>query len=191
MQTRATGPTLAVDSTLRYLYIALRNSKASLIAIEFKHRGKTWRADTIEEAVELRKKLESEDRRSPNWDKAAQELIDREQSPWTPDTVMELVNGLGQLQRKFLAVVFEFSHVTSASVVSKLKLDSAVALAGVLSGLSKQLKKMGISPRKLYRVDIKWDGKTKERFFDLAPDFKMTAIEMGWPDEFPIKKTES
>ena len=74
-----------LDNTLRYLYIALRNAGAYVMAIEFMHRGKRWRADTIEEAVQLRTRLEAEDRKNAIDPEGDREWDIRRQSVWTPD----------------------------------------------------------------------------------------------------------
>ena len=50
----------ALDNTLRYMYSTIRNGERVAVAIEFKHGGRTWRADTPEEAIALRKQLELE-----------------------------------------------------------------------------------------------------------------------------------
>ena len=51
----------ALDNALRYMVDSLLVHEGRLMAIEFAHRGKRWRADTVEEAVELRHKLELDD----------------------------------------------------------------------------------------------------------------------------------
>src|SRR5579862_4711953 len=140
-----------LDNTLRYLYSTLRNRGATLVAIEFKHGGRTWRADTVEEAIELRDRLEMEDRiaiesgEDPDW---------REEQVWTPETAKELLDNLGEYQKAFLRTLHEHRGVWMASedILKETKLDSEVAFAGVLSGLSKQLKKINLRPSNLYEV---------------------------------------
>ena len=155
------------------------------MAIEFKHGGRTWRADTPEEAIALRKRLETEDEAAiaggerPDW---------VEEQVWTPDTVMDLLRNAGPLQKKFLLLLNKHDNLTSTEVVQKLKLGSEVALAGVLSGLSKQLKKMGLNPWDLYTTTVSWSGKRKTRRFRLGDHFTRMAGGMGWPDKWPKKK---
>ncbi len=67
-------------------------------------------------------------------------------------------------------------------IVERMGMDSEVALAGVISGLSKQLRKMSLSPRDVYFVDVQWKGKSKERLFLLSSDFREALNELGWPD---------
>ena len=55
-------PEISLDSTLRFIYYTCRLKRCELMAIEFKHRAKTYRADTPEEAAKLVKLLREMDR---------------------------------------------------------------------------------------------------------------------------------
>ena len=172
----------SLDNTLRYLYATLRNGGASLVAIEFKHRGRQWRADTIEEALELRKLLDEEDQAAAM---SGEEPADQEVHSWTPDVVTELLQGLGDLQKSFLRALYEHrTHVPSTDIVVALGLDAEVSLAGVLSGLSKQAKKLDIMPWNLYDLQITWKGKAKTRSFKLKGAFRWALDELGWPENW-------
>jgi hypothetical protein len=171
---------ISLDNTLRFLYTALRNKGASLVAIEFRHGGKTWRADTVEEALKLRHALEEED-------KAAFTIGDQprqgEEHDWTPDVLTELLQSLGEHQKSFLRVLYEQpGYVPSHQIVKALSLDSEVSFAGVLSGLSKQAKKLDIMPWKMYEVYVTWQAKSKTRLFRLTNGFRLAAGEIGWPE---------
>jgi hypothetical protein len=173
---------LALDNTLRYLYITLRNRGLKLMAIEFKHKGRIWRADTVEEAIKLRSALEEDEKLTL----LAQELDGKEpdyfESIWTSDLIMELFSGIGDLQKKFIRVLGEHKEISSGEIINSLSLKSEVSLAGILSGLSKQMKKMQMNPYHLYRIRIEWSGKTKTRFFQLSGNFKFEAQVLGWPE---------
>lgn len=150
------------------------------MGIEFKHNGRIWRADTVEEAVALRQKLEADDDAALE----AGEYVSLDERKWTHDLAMDLLKNAGVLQKKFLRAIYDQGGITSAKVIEKLKLDSEIALAGVLSGLSKQLKKLGMKPRDLYMVGVSWNAKTKTRSFCLTNDFRSAAAELGWPDNW-------
>jgi hypothetical protein len=154
------------------------------MAIEFKHGGRTWRADTPEEAIALRKELEDAD-----FIACLQEppLPSYQENVWTHDTAMELLNGLGGAQRALLKLLYEHDKLTSGQLRRALRLDSEVALAGVLSGLSKQAKKAGVGPSDLYSVTVSWTGKEKTRTFQMSKDFGWAAKELGRPDEWETK----
>lgn len=151
------------------------------MAIEFKHRGRTWRADTPEEAIRLREKLEQAD----------QELIEMGEAPsdfeepvWTADSVHELLRKIGPYQKTFLRVLHEPLEVASDKIIKEIGLKSEVHFAGVLSGLSKQVRSLNLKPWDLYSVRVEWDGKAKTRYFRLANDFRWVASELGWPDKW-------
>jgi hypothetical protein len=157
------------------------------MAIEFKHNGRIWRADTTEEAIELRERLERED---DELYAAGEEPSIVESDVWTSDLVVELLKSSGQLQKKFLKLLFEKNEETfepkmdSSELVKALKLGSEEALAGVLSGLSKRLKKIGRQPSELYRVDVQWTKEGKIRKFLLSRGFRWAATQLGWPDKW-------
>lgn len=150
-------------------------------SIEFEHAGKKYRVDTVEEAVALRLQLEQSDMTHGSYREGHR--------VWTPDLVMELLTGVGDLQKKFLSVICgtvpgieDIVSLPSASIVDKMGIDSEVALAGVVSGLSKQLRKMSVRTADVYRVDAHWYGKKKIRCFTVSPDFKDAVTELGFPD---------
>jgi hypothetical protein len=176
----------ALDNTLRYLYIALRNAGCSLVAIEFKHRGTLWRADTPEEAVALRNQLEKADKVYVR-EHEEMELLNEF---WSPDRFMDVINGVGDLQRRFLLVVYKFPMITSAELVRQMKLDSEVALAGVISGLSKQLKQLDISLNQVLGIEVKWTGKIKTRRFILDDFFRHAALEQNWPEAWEQQQSK-
>jgi hypothetical protein len=167
-----------LDNTLRNLYYTLRLKRRLLVAIEFEHGGKKYRADTAKEALDLQRLLEKEES-----DQGAQPL-----RHWPVDVALEFVQSLGELQRKFLGTLSQGASVSSEAIVKALGLDSEIALAGVLSGLSKQAKKMNVNPHNIYYVNVDWVGKTKERYFRLMRDFHEALIELNWPDAWEEKK---
>jgi hypothetical protein len=172
---------MAFDYTLRYVYNALSKRRKCIMAIEFKHRGRTWRADTVEEAIALRNRLEGEDRAAIEDGEEPDEISEQ---VWTPDNVMDLLRGIGIQQKLFLKVLFENGTVTSDAVMEKLRLGSDLVLAGVLSGLSKQLKKLGVKPWDLYTTKVEWTGSKKTRSFGLANGFHWVASTLGWPEKW-------
>jgi hypothetical protein len=139
------------------------------------HDGRKWRVDTVDEAMAFRERLKQADRAAPRWRQAPKRNL-------TADVVVEILEQIGPLQRQFLAVLAKNSDHSSEQIVKALKLDSEIAFAGVLSGLSKQLKKISLKPYDLYLVRVTWTGKKKMRLFNLTEDFKLTADEIGWPD---------
>ena len=172
---------ISLDNTLRFLYDTIRYSRGKLVAIEFKHGGRVWRADTAQEAIALRRQLEAEDRQAVEFGEEPDWITE---SIWTADSVTDLLHGLGSQQKMFLKVLCERTEVKSDELMKPLSVGSEMALAGVLSGLSKQLKKLNIKPRDLYSVSVEWNGKEKTRSFRLAGNFRWAASEVGWPEKW-------
>lgn len=171
---------ISLNNALRYLYYTAWNRGVKLMAIEFEHGGRSWRADTVEEAISLRRHLEAADIAAIE---AGEEPDAIEEQVWTPDAVNDLLTELGQLQKLFLCTLFEEGRLTTDKVLEKLNIGHA-SFAGVLSGLSKQLKKQNIKPWQLYNVRVEWDGKTQVRTFSLSTRFKWAAKELGWPEKW-------
>jgi hypothetical protein len=167
-----------LDNTLRYLYYTLRKHGLELMAIEFKYKGTMWRADTPEEAVALRNELERSDKAFEPVFEQMEQLSDF----WTPDKFMDVVSHVGPLQQQFLVAIRRKPGTTSRELVSVLGLGSEVALAGVISGLSKQIKPLGIEPKHVFKINVNWSGKTKTRKFILEDFFIGAGMEQNWPD---------
>lgn len=97
---------------------------------------------------------------------------------------MDLLKNIGHQQKMFLKALVDKHISTSAEVIKRLELKSEESFAGVLSGLSKQLGKLGIKPWDLYTVQVEWNGKDKTRSFQLANNFRWVAQQLGWPDKW-------
>jgi hypothetical protein len=105
---------------------------------------------------------------------------------WTPDRIQELLRGLGPQQKMFLVLLYDKGDVTSHDARDQMRLASETALAGVVSGLSKQLQRLNLKPEDLYSVSVRWSGKGKTRTFRLSSNFRWIAdAEMGWPEGLP------
>jgi hypothetical protein len=167
-----------LDKYLEVLYHALRYRRCRLVAIEFEHRGKTYRADTPKEAADLRVLLEKQDASH------GRERL----GMWAADVTLEFLDGLGDKQSAFLSALAQGGNIDSETMVEALGLDSEVALAGVISGLSKQARKMNINPHDLYVVEVEWNGKKKARSFRILDDFRESLTELGWPGAWKENK---
>jgi len=169
---------ISLDSALRLVYDTVWYRKGcSLVAIEFQHAGKTWRADTVKEAIELREQLEAIDSGE----------APRRKSVWDVEKLTDVVNALGKLQHQLLFRVHEREILTSGELAAMLQLNSEIALAGVISGLSKQVRQYGVELKDVLSIDVTWHGKIKERRFSLRGDFKAVAESIGWPEPWRLK----
>jgi hypothetical protein len=147
------------------------------LAIQFFHQGKRWKADTPEEAIRLRRQLEVEDtpkaRPRDGW-------IDELGGLWTPEVFATFLQTIGPQQKAAVSLMVQHAGIGSAELAERLKLDSQTALAGVISGLSKQLKTLDLELDNLYTVKTKWNGRKKEALFFLRDSFRQAANEAGW-----------
>jgi hypothetical protein len=173
---------IALDNSLRNLYIALRKAGCLLMAIDFEHGGTKYHVDTVAEAAELQHKLKQHDALYGSYRGESTQKV------WGADLAMDLLNGIGELQKKFLAALSSRAELSSSTLVESIGIESEIALAGVVSGLSKQLRKMSINPTSLYSVEVIWKGKGKTRFFRLSSDFRDALIELGWPEAWQTGK---
>jgi hypothetical protein len=151
------------------------------MAIEFEHNGTKYHVDTAAEAADLQYKLKQHDALHGSYRGDPQKV-------WTADLAMDLLNGIGEMQKKFLAELTNRSQLSSSALVERIGIESEIALAGVVSGLSKQLRKMSINPTSLYSVEVVWKGKGKTRFFSLSSDFRDVLIELGFPEAWQTGK---
>jgi hypothetical protein len=153
------------------------------LSVKFVHNGRKWEVDTPEEAISLRKQLELEDIRRRAADPDLDDWYVRQESAWTPDVFWNFIQEIHFNQKQVLLAIWEKSGITSTKLAEKLKLRDEMSLAGVLSGLSKQLKKLEMKPSDLYQVHTEWEGKNKSRAFYLQRAFCLAAEEVGWPEE--------
>lgn len=114
--------------------------------------------------------------------------MDKQDRFWTPDRFTDVIEGIGKLQHRFLIEVFRDAGVSSSALVERLGLGSEVALAGVISGLSKQLKQLGVEPRQVFEIRVQWTGKKKTRYFILADYFGGAGIDLNWPEAWEETK---
>lgn len=173
-----------LDKALRYLYASLVYLEVPIVAIRFRFNHQTWEADTAEEAIALREKLEFSKRFPPDPHKE----MDKQEKFWTPDRFTTVIDNVGELQHRLLTEIHRKPGLPSEDLRRNLGLDSEVALAGVISGLSKQLKQLEIEPSQVFRITVTWAGKKKQRFFILNDFFAGAGIELNWPEAWEKRK---
>ena len=154
------------------------------MAIKFTYRGADLTADTPEEAAKLLSLIQANEEMegisrflalvpTPGGIPAAQ-------SVWTPALFNDLLERLGDKQRKALELIVRDGYAFDDDLRSALDVPNNQSLAGVLSGISKQAQSMGVSPRTVFAVKgYRRDGKRWSRY-DVAADFLDTALQMGW-----------
>ncbi len=170
-----------LDKTLRFMYCTLRIEGGKLVAIEFRHKGKRWRADTPEEAIQLRELLESGEK---EYGLPFEEEFS-EDNKWTPDRFLELLGGVGDHQTRFLAILVKHRDqaITAEEMSKELEIGSLMGLAGVQSGLAKRVRALGLEPNDLYQVWIDWTEGKRTRYLKISKDFCLAAEAADWSPE--------
>lgn len=177
-----------LDRTLRSVIHSSRLGEI-IVAIEFTYRGETYRVDTPEEVTKLKEHLAKEASEAEKYSDR-DELLEMKlkHTKWTPDRFVSLVENVGHLQKEFLiALLGAENGVTADKVRQHLRLPSLMAMAGVQSGLVKQVRALGLEPYDLYQVHISWTENERTRYFTLDEGFRLVAQEEGWP---PLKKKQ-
>jgi hypothetical protein len=170
-----------LDNAVRHLYITARNKGAQLLGVRFTHRGKRWEADTPEEALRLRQMLDNLDTHEINGDTSREDQYIRSESVWTPDVFESFIRDIGYQQQEAVKAMLASTGIAAEELAKQIRIKPE-SLGGVLSGLSKQLKRLELKPSDLYLVHTEWDGKTRTRIFFLEKAFRLAAEEVGWPE---------
>lgn len=103
--------------------------------------------------------------------------------PWNAEVFQSYLRRLGDTQTTVLAHLLVNGIVTDAELRASLRLPSNQALAGVLSGLSKQARAMGIDPREVFNVqNWRLDGKRHAEYLS-ALSLRRIARKLNWPPD--------
>lgn len=174
-----------------------------IIVIRIPYKNRYIQCSTPEEAVAVMQHLAEEEAkrreftRLDTWPKDAVDEVLRERdnfyetievSAWTRESFWKFLDSIGDSQKRLLTLLVR-NHAQSDEVLRKaLNIDSNQALAGVLSGISKQAGILNISARAVYVVeDERRAGELHKTYF-AADDFLRICREMNWPEEWPDRK---
>jgi hypothetical protein len=178
-----------IDKTLRLLYRTALLRGGGLMAIRFLHRGQQYEVDTVEEAIRLRRVLEKEDAEDVQIGNITEEELSYDKTKWSEDRFLALTQNIGIAQQKFLAALITAPRgpVHVKNIAKRLQLSSTVVLAGIQSGLAKQLRAIGLEPIDLYRVEISWIDGERNRYLTLNEGFRLASLDNGWPPDYVSK----
>lgn len=174
------------------------------MSITFQYSGATFTVETPREVAELLavlKKQEAEQvlqrkreqadaviaryrkRFSDSMDQSAHQIgaYDEEQFVWTPDRFTAFVDHLGKTPKIALAFLLRKRSVTDEELRDALDLHGNQALAGVLSGISKQAKALFIPPRAIFDLENSRVGGKRRSDYLVTDEFRKIAAEMNWP----------
>jgi len=173
------------------------------MAIKFEFAGATFTVDTPQEAADLlallRTKAAAQKRerrealarsfmeRKVSESRAYMEQVQKELSAsyenfkWTANRFLALVDRLGQAQKLALALLVTKRNVRDEELRNALNVPNNQALAGVLSGISKQAEALLIPPRAIFDFEnLRVGGKRRSDYL-VVNEFQQIAAEMNWP----------
>jgi hypothetical protein len=172
--------------------------------IAFTHKGITYTADTPKEADEMlallkereaQAKAQAKKRKAEVWmeqmlsraseyRKDFEQLIssyDENKFMWTPDFFKALVNRLGQPQKTALALLVTQRSISDEQLRKALEISNNQALAGILSGISKQATALYIPPRAIFSFENFRSGGKRSSQYLVTDEFRQIAAQMNWP----------
>lgn len=100
---------------------------------------------------------------------------------WTPDRFRALISRLGDAQKLVLALLLTKRAITDEELRNALKVPGNQALAGVLSGISKQAIALYIPPRAIFDFENTRVGGKRRSDYLVVDEFRKIAAEMSWP----------
>jgi hypothetical protein len=163
------------------------------MSIEFEHGGNLFKVDTPEEAAALLALLDRREAaalRRSQYAKALARLpvfarssaaAEEYRSPWTPDAFALFVGRLGKQQTSALEALLLHRSLTDHKLRTVLQVKNNQALAGILSGISKQAIAVNIPPRAIFRFENSRSGGKRSSRYEIADEFAQIAREIGWP----------
>jgi hypothetical protein len=105
------------------------------------------------------------------------------ESAWSKDSFWKFVESLGEPQVKVLSYLVRNKKASDEEIRKLLKVDGNQALAGVLSGISKQAANQGVSARAVYTVEDERKGGELSKTYGVSNDFAFVASQMNWPED--------
>jgi hypothetical protein len=113
-----------------------------------------------------------------------------ERSQWTTALACDLLNAIGDQQKKLLAVLYRADGLLRTSLlVERMCVGSKAVLGGIIGGLSVQLRSASINSPFLCHAVMNLGSKNREHLFGLTDDFRQALTEIGWPDAGKAEST--
>jgi hypothetical protein len=169
------------------------------MAIKFKHGGVLFTADTPEEAAQTRALLKKQDEESARGRATSRVLsgfggpmgqlrdfiAEQAETLWTPEVFISFIERLGAPQHAALSLLVTHHHVTDEELRKALKVSGNQALAGILSGISKQAATLNIPARSIFSFENLRNAGKRRSTYTVADKFLQIATDMNWP--FPVE----
>jgi hypothetical protein len=173
------------------------------MTIRFRYGGITYTADTPQEAAETTALLKKGEARTAHEQRASRmhlaakegrmedlhDILTESPLTWTPSLFTRFIERLGKAQQYVLALLVVARHATDEELRACVNVPGNQALAGILSGISKQAAALDIPARDIFSFENhRKDGKRWSNY-RVASKFADIASQVHWPgpDQFPHK----
>src|ERR1700678_2807219 len=170
--------------------------------IRFKYGGVSFTADTPEEAARTMVLLTQKDAKAARkkqqariqamlkdgrTEEAHEHLREGPGTPWTQELFVAFIDRIGKTQQDVLALLVSFRHATDDELRACTHVPNNQALAGVLSGISKQAAALGIHARDIFSFENLRNAGKRRSNYKVANKFAEIAAKMNWPGphQFP------
>jgi len=100
---------------------------------------------------------------------------------WTAKLFQAFIDRLGLDQQKILNVLVSQSCVTADDLRTAMGVQNNQALAGVISGISKQAAALDIPARAVFGIQNHRRSGELTKLYYAAPQFRKIAADMNWP----------
>jgi hypothetical protein len=153
------------------------------MAIRIKFGNVVYLVDTPEEAVRIGSLLDGQGPKRPA--KGRTGVIGGmmasadDAKEWTPELFHQFIERLGDTQRAILSILVEHGQVSDQHLRERLNIPGNQALAGALSGISKQAVALGISARSVFTFENLRRAGKRQSLYAPAQQFRQIAVEVG------------
>jgi hypothetical protein len=160
--------------------------KAFMGKIKLKYRGAIFELDTPKEAAEMMVLLEDNERRAAremNRTTVPLDALDHTnntQYVWTPDMFNLFISRLGAPQRGVLVLLVLKNRVTDKELCKELGIPGNQALAGTLSGITKQAAILDIPAREVFKIENTRKGRQRSNTYSIAESFLTASQAQKW-----------
>ena len=151
--------------------------------IRIRYKGRIIECDSAADAIALLKHMDSEEHpetSDPSIFSILNSVVAGSKNAWTRKSFFEFIESLGESQIHILKLLVNKQRMTAEELRKALKLDGNQALAGVLSGISKQAGALNVPARAVYTVEDERKGGELTKTYAIAVDFLRMAKEMNW-----------
>jgi len=106
----------------------------------------------------------------------------RSYGPWTDQLLDTFLHRLGPDQKAILRILVDKKRVTADELRVAIAVKNNQALAGVISGISKQAAALGIGARDVFGIENRRRSGVLSKSFFVSDEFLKVAKAVGWPN---------